>query len=359
MPDYEYGNARLHVMKSRLLSSRELETLADSGSLQGLIAALTKTVYQKAVETALTRATGLSCLNEALHNDLISTVGKIRGFYQESAGKLVAVLFRTYDLHNLKALLRGLARHIPANEILSVFLPVGELHLQTLQELARLNSPREAIDHLASMGFPCASPLLNLRVETSAAEPLEMELALDRWYYQEARQTLRSENSSGGALADALALEADLANLLTALRFAQSPHERSLLRDQLGTDEITHLFIGPGRLPFAQLANAARQETVTSAIETTLSGTAFEPALRAGLEVYARSSRLSDIEKQLRRYRLRWMAGQISTDPLGIGVVLGYLALKINEIGNLRWIAQGINLGINLEAIRAELELVP
>ncbi|MEW5940071.1 MAG: V-type ATPase subunit, partial [Chloroflexota bacterium] len=57
MADYDYGNARLRVMKSRLLPRRELDTLADAGGLQGLIAALTKTVYQKSVEAALTRAT--------------------------------------------------------------------------------------------------------------------------------------------------------------------------------------------------------------------------------------------------------------------------------------------------------------
>ena len=52
------------------------------------------------------------------------------------------------------------------------------------------------------------------------------------------------------------------------------------------------------------------------------------------------------------------MAAQISRDPLGIGVLLGYVALKVNEVANLRWIAQGINLGLKSEAIRAGLEIV-
>jgi vacuolar-type H+-ATPase subunit C/Vma6 len=43
---------------------------------------------------------------------------------------------------------------------------------------------------------------------------------------------------------------------------------------------------------------------------------------------------------------------------LGIGVLLGFLALKTNEIGNIRWVAQGINMGLKAEAIRAELEFV-
>lgn len=357
MADFDYGNARLRVMKSRLLSSHDLDALAERGSLQGLIAALAKTVYQNSVEAALTRATGMQCIDEALRTDLVNTVGKIGAFYRESAGKMVAIVLRIYDIHNLKAILRGLSKNVPAGDILTVLLPIGELNISLLRDLAQLNNPREAIDLLASMGFSVAVPLLRVRAEVPGAETFEMELALDKWYYEEARQTLRSETGMVDGLSYALALEADLANILTALRFAQSPHERDLLRDRPGTDEMMHLFVGPGRIPYELLANACRQDTVASAIET-LSGTFFERQLRAGLEVYAHSNRLSDIERQLKHYRLKWMAGQITGDPLGIGVVLGYVVLKVTEVSNIRWIAQGINLGLKAEAIRAELEIV-
>ncbi len=357
MADYDYGNARIHVMKSRLLPRHELETLADAGSLQGLIAALTKTVYQKSVEAALTRATGMQCIDEALRTDLVNTVGKMRGFYMESAGKMVAIILRTYDIHNLKAILRGLSKNVPAGDILTVLLPIGELNMSVLRELAQLNNPREAIDLLASMGLSFAWPLLNMRAEAPGAETFEMELALDQWYYEESRQTLRSETGMVDPLSYALALEADLVNVLTVLRFAQDPHERTLLRDRLGTDEIEHLFIRQGRISYEMLANACKQDTVTNAIGT-LSGTSLEPALQTGLEAYIRSNRLSDIERQLKHYRLEWMVGQITKDPLGIGVVLGYVALKVNEVGNIRWITQGINLGLKADAIQAELETV-
>lgn len=357
MADYDYGNARLHVMKSRLLSRRDLEILADAGTLQGLIAALTKTVYQKSVEAALTRAAGMQCIDEALRNDLVNTVGKIRGFYMESAGKMVLIVLRTYDIHNLKAVLRGLSKNVPAGDILTVLLPIGELSMSTLRELAQLNNPREAIDRLASLGLSFAWPFLNVRAEIPGADTFQMELALDKWYYEEARQTLRSETGMVDPLSHALALEADLSNVMTVLRFAQSPRERDLLRDRVGTDEVGVLFIGPGQISYELLLNACRQDAVPAAVES-LSGTFFEPALRTGLETYQRSNRLSDIERQLRRYRLVWMAEQISKDPLGIGVVLGYVALKINEVSNIRWIAQGTNLGLKPDAIRAELETI-
>lgn len=357
MADYDYGNARLHVMKSRLLSARELDTLVESGSLQGLIAVLSKTIYQKSVEAALTRFSAVQCIDEALRTDLVNTVGKIRGFYQEEAGKITALFLRSYDIHNLKAILRGLSKHGPAGDILAVILPIGELSHAILRELVQLNNPREVIDQLASMGFPFAVPLLKARGDVPGAEIFEMEFALDRWHYDDTRQVLRSETGRVDFLSQALMFEADLSNVLTVLRFAQFPHERDLLREQLGIGEIERLFIGPGRIPFAQLAGACRQDAVAPAVEA-LSGTFFEPALRSGLELYAHSNRLSDIERRLRHERLAWMAGLIKRDPLGIGVVIGYVALKVNEVGNVRWIAQGINLGMKTESIRSGLEAV-
>jgi V/A-type H+-transporting ATPase subunit C len=357
MPDYDYGNARLHAMKSRLLSDRELEMLVNAGSLHGLISVLTKTAYQKSVESALTRTSGMDCIDDALRNSLESTVGKIRGFYIGSAQKMVAIVLRAYDILNLKAILRGLSKNVPAGEILKSLLPIGELKYELLRDLAQLRNSREAIDALASMGQPIAWPLVNLRAEHPGAELFDLELTLGQWHYQEAFRSLRTENRLEEALASALALEADLSNVLTALRFAREPSERDLLRDYYGDDQVSCLFIGPGHIAFDELTEACQHDNVAAAIES-LADTALAPALQAGLKHYEDSQRLSDIEKQLNHYRLKWMAAQMVKDPLGIGVVLGYIAVKTNEVGNIRWIAHGIDLGLKVEAIRDELEII-
>jgi vacuolar-type H+-ATPase subunit C/Vma6 len=117
-------------------------------------------------------------------------------------------------------------------------------------------------------------------------------------------------NRLDGGLAHALALEADLSNVLTALRFAQEPSERDLLRDYFGDEQVSCLFIGPGHIAFDVITDACHQDNVAAAIET-LVNTTLEPALQAGLKRYEQSQRLSDIEKQLKRYRLKWMANQM------------------------------------------------
>ena len=55
---------------------------------------------------------------------------------------------------------------------------------------------------------------------------------------------------------------------------------------------------------------------------------------------------------------MKWSVEQIAKDPLGIGVLLGYRSLKVNEIKNIRWIAHGTNLGLKADTIQAEVEFL-
>jgi len=343
-------------MKSRLLSRRELEALVDISNLQGLIAALSQTVYRKPIETALARTSGMDCIVEALHGDLTHTLWKARGFYQDRAGEMVTILYRFYDLQNLKAIFRGVGRQVPPAEVEPALLPVGELTGALLADLVRAPGSRYVIDLLASVGLPFAHPLFQLRAEHPGAGTLEMELALDKWYFQESFQTLQ-HNGQNEVLLAALQLEADMINLLTVLRFAFAPEEHKHLRDRFNTENIADLFVGPGNIPTQVLNQAGHQDSVEAAVAT-LAETPYAHSLRAGLETYSQTAMLSAFERQLKRFRLNWMSGAMVKDPLGIGVPTGYLALKINEVNNVRWIAQGIHMGLKTDIIRAELEVL-
>jgi V/A-type H+-transporting ATPase subunit C len=355
MSGYDYGNARIRAMKSRLLSRHEMEALAQLGSVQALINALTNSAYHRALEEALVRTSGLDCIAEALNRDLVDTLGKVRRFYSGRAGELVAIALWAYDVHNLKTILRGLSKQVTPDEITTVLLPVGELTPAVLARLARVPEPRAAIDLLASMRLPIAQPLLELRAKQPGADIFEMELALDRWRFRHAYRCIEQSPRATGLLRSALDMDADLANLRTALRFAHLPAEREVLRARFKSDQLERLFVGPGRLSFELLARVGRQDSLSDAIKI-LTGTPYQAPLQTGMEEYARSGRLSDLEKRLLHLRLRWLTGLIIKDPLGIGVPLGYCALKTSEVSNIRWIAHGINLGLGGDAVRAELE---
>lgn len=357
MSGYEYGNARLRAMKSRLLTRADYQTLAGSGTLDRLLTALSRTPYRESMEATLVRGGELVAITAAFSHNLTATVCKIRGFFEEPERRLVALTLRMYDVHNVKAILRGLQANAPLSEIRAAQLPVGDLSEDVLAELAQAPDPRAAMDLMASMQLPLAQPLMVARAEHPSAEVPALELALDRWYFDSAAAELRRGPNGAECLRDALALEADLLNLLTVLRAARAPKDMPALLERFHAGSVQDLLVGPGLLSFRELARAANQRSVEAAVKS-LAQTPYGPVLAGGLEAYRRSRLLSDMERRLLRYRLRWRASLIRKDPLGLGVLLGYLALKINEIGNLRWLTYGTNSGLPPDRLMQELELL-
>ena len=342
-------------MRSRLLSRRTLEGLTEVGSVPGLITALTRTPYREAVAAALIRLSGMECLAEVLRNDLVATLGKARAFYSDSAQALAQLALLRYDVHNVKTILRGLAGHVPANEIMGSTLPIGELRLADIAELARVADWHVAIDLLATWRLPVVKPLLELRATQRSRdghmEPLEMEAALDRWYFDTA-----IAGAGHTTLREAVTLEADVTNILTVLRLVGVLDVAAILRERLGAADMTRLLVGPGHIPFAQLAEAAHQESIPNAINT-LASTTYGATLTGVLPAYAASSRLSVFERALAQWQLHHAASLVASDPLGFGVLLGYAALKTNEVSNLSAIAQGLLLGEKPDRLRSELML--
>src|SRR5690606_27119129 len=95
-----------------------------------------------------------------------------------------------------------------------------------LAELAQAPDPRAAVDLMASLRIPLARPLVRARAGHPSAEIPELELALDRWYFEGAFAELGAGLPGAACLKDALALEADLTNLLTVLRLAYTHRTR-------------------------------------------------------------------------------------------------------------------------------------
>jgi V/A-type H+-transporting ATPase subunit C len=355
MSGFDYGNARLHAMKSRLLSRRDLESLAELESMDALLAALTKTPYRQNIEAALARASGIACLIEALRLDLVEAFTKVHRFYSDDERELISIVLRRYDVDNLKALLRGLNRNLPAEEITPALIPVGDLSQSILNELARLPGTRAAIDALVSMRMPIAQPLLRLRATMPGAEVTDMELALEQWHFEEAKAKLQGMGNGAGNLAAALNYEADVTNLYNVLRFVHARATGHLAPAVMERKGPQLPFVARGRLPLDLLERVAAQPNLDAAVEM-LRGTPYENPMRRGLLAFRQSGLLSEFEKQLRVEQLHILARLFVRDSLGIGVVLGYLALKANEVANLRRIGQGIAARENPETIRASLE---
>jgi len=353
MANFDYGNARLRAMKSRLISHQELVSLADSENLTELISGLSRTDYKKQIESALATSIGMECINIALSNAIVHTLRSITSFYEGEALQMVRIILGRYDIENLKVVLRGLSNNVRSSEIQAALTPLGELPPKILEQLTRLSGLREAIDVMASMNLVYAQPLIRLRTQRPGASIFEMEVALEKWYLDKSLEEIKTLSAEREDLETLLKLEADHLNLLTILRAIHEPDGFQRLEAIIG--KINDLFVGPGFLNIVWLQEYIQADQMEELLEG-LSGTRYQETFIAGMDAYKRSGKISDIERGLICHRVKWAKKLIYQKPLSIGVVIGYISLKVQELRNLRWIAQGVNMNMKSTDIKAQLE---
>ena len=124
--DFAYGNTRLRARKAELLGAAEYESLLGR-DLDAVFEFLAGTAYRTEIEAALTGSGGKPALHLALGRHLARSLGDLHAFYEERTGELVDLLLSRFDLQNLLALLRGLARGRSPEQVLADIVPLGAL----------------------------------------------------------------------------------------------------------------------------------------------------------------------------------------------------------------------------------------
>jgi V/A-type H+/Na+-transporting ATPase subunit C len=357
--DFVYGNTRVRVRKGELLGPGEYEALLGR-DLDGLLDALTRTVYRPEIESALAVFGGRRALHEALRRHLARALEEERSFYDGRARELVDLLLSRFDLHNLLALLRGRIRAEPPEQILVNLFPMGSLLDAAVQEVAQQPELARAVDLLVAWKLPdhaTARALARAWPEYERTEDLRaLEHALTADYAVRLQAALDAAGPDADPLRELVARERDAVNVLIVLR----------LRFALQLDELSELppapgasrFLSGGRMSAAALDGALRQPTRGEAVAKLIEAARRED-WRAALERVAAGGDLPTLQRELEARRVRWAVNLFYRgDPLGVEVPIAYTVAKENEVRNVRLLAEGAAGGVPAAALRARL-IVP
>ncbi|KAF5062335.1 V-type ATP synthase subunit C [anaerobic digester metagenome] len=345
--DQGYINARVRGMYRSLLPSDELRVLVQRPDLDSLIADLQKTPYQREIETSCLRGSGITCLEAALRSHFVRTCRKIlRMFGDGESARYVRIFLNRWDVHNLKAILRGKNIRSPASEIQECLVPAGTLDEATLQELVNQADVRDVIDLLATWRIDYARAFTpHIEEWSRSRELLVMEHALDQYYFDYARDTVRGKGPEAVVLHRLVGTEIDVTNLKTVITF---------IRDGVRVDDGDRFLLeGGGALPMKVLKEMIQDGNLPKALKR-LEGTPFAFLLHRCDETPACGPQ-SLLLKELDRYQVRQGASLFRTDPLSVTVVIGYLYLFLAEVTNLRIIARCRDAGLSDEELEAEL----
>ena len=344
---FDYGNTRLRARISTLQPFEKLESFAELTSIDSYLSTLTKTPYKESIETALTFAHGYACLSQAMRIELANVVEDLRRFYQDPEAKLVNIIFMRDDLLNLKTIVRGLTHEIPFDEIIDSFQSLGAISLVYLRELAKAKNLDDMVNKMLVFQLPSAQALLKLRSSKEQPTSSDAELALERYFFQEIKELLKGNSENISLLREFYAVDADTINLNLVLQAINSPEKFENLA-------IKKYIFAQGNLSHRVLLRLSKESSVEEVIRSLLS-TKYGVFLRRGLDCYTDTHLLSEFENQMQMYLLKWLSKLPKLFPLGIGVPLGYYAIKRTEIFNLRWIGKGIASGFEVSYIKENL----
>ncbi len=347
MSDYLYGNTRLRASKAGLLTAADLISFCKSSSLDVFYDRLMRTAYRSDVEVALAQFSGLAVLSHFLRNHQAQTIEKLRGFYEGQIREMIERILWRYEVHNIKTILRSQTVHEDAAMVSATLVPTGLVPWSVLSALINAQDARQVVNRVLSFGLPYAAALQGRGAGNQTL--MRQEARLEQWYFTFARQESLAKIPGWEVYSSALDIEADFINLLLAIRLVSV--------EQMDETQVEDQMVPVGKLTTRQLKRFMKAGNLEQAFAG-MPVHPFKTAFDTIADVYNRHRNLADLEKQLRLLRLEWYQKCYRNDPLGIGIPLGYLALKQNEQRNLSWIGRALHFRLPSETIQDNLELV-
>lgn len=329
--EYDYANARIRAMKSRLLERKELEELAAKLDIDSVINQLQETPYREDIDDASVRHSGIACVEYALRRNLGKTFRLILSFVKgEDAQILMRIFLNKWDIQNIKTILRGKNISAAANEILESLSPAGALDDATLVELVKQPDVKAVIDLLATWGIEYSRPLTQHFAEYSEKKDLVvLEYALDKFYYENALEVVAGDSYDEEIIRGMLTTEIDVINIRSILR---------IIRDKVEPEDAHYYFIRGGKeLDTDKLLSLSTTRTIDGVVKQ-LTGTSYDFLAKVPDE-YIKLEKISAFEKELDTFLLQKALSLFTADPLSIALAIGYLWAKFNEIANIRIIS--------------------
>jgi V/A-type H+-transporting ATPase subunit C len=349
---FDYGNARLKARISRLLTHKMLERLCEVNSVEELVSALTKTAYKPFIEKACLSAVALGCVEEALVLAMSGVAEDLKRFYQQDSANLVRPLLARYDLINIILILRGLIYKTPSEEIKRSLFLMGTIPNSILMKLAESLNFKDAINTMVALQMPHSDLLLKILAEKKAISDEMISLSLWKGYFTDFVSFFNSKDENSKILADVIKTEIDCLNLERLLSW-----KIGVASGALEIDKLIERMIPGGNLSLLKIEHLASSISLKELISKMRGASYYAPLQSAFLE-YEQKNRANIFEQYLDLFQAKRKIRLIKSDPLGIGVPIGFLALKNIEIRNLRWIALGIDFAFESQIIKDGIQTI-
>lgn len=329
---YAYIVARVRAMKSKQIPGEMYPKFLNM-EIPEITRFVEESEYKKDVDELGKKYKGIDLIEHALNQNLALTYRKLIEVSQNEAKFLITEYLRSWDIWNIKTILRGKFSGASEEEILEDVVSAGQLRYRDLLDIVKIGTVEGVIAAFAKTPYYPA-------LEGYKGVLADIENALDKMYYA---SLIKAASATGNKLfLKFLRTEIDLKNLKIMFRMKRAGMER---------DDIVNLLI-PGGMELknsdlARLAALPLSEFVRALEEYSY--------WKAIADVSAELTSLINIETRLDKYGLVYASKISYYYPLSILPVLDYILSKKIEVDNLRIIVRGKETKLSEDIIKAHL----
>ena len=351
---YGYSNARVKGMKGLLLKGSEMDELLKVKTMDAVVELLQRTHYKDDLAQLSLLYKGSTLVELAAGRHFGRLARKILKLSPKSDRKIVQALLKRWDIQNLKTVIGAKRSGKKFEEIKPYLVAVGSLSESDLERISKAED-RMVFDEIRATGFgkEMLSESTNMftagtwEVMRGAVKSmdnlLQMQALLDEYAYVYIDRNLISGSKDVQGIKRLFKKEIDAKNIAIIERVKARGIDKA---------KIKKYMIKGGTLNDATmnaLIDAKDFNAVISIAKSKLSG------LDIGADNVKNIVDLEiSLEKAIAREKLRAFYRSV----LSIGILLGFLLLKEEELHNLRKIAKGKEFNIPEDKLKEMLVMV-
>ncbi|MCI0503291.1 V-type ATPase subunit [Candidatus Micrarchaeota archaeon] len=351
---YGYSNARVKAMKGLLLRGSFLDEMIRVGSIEGMVELLQRTGYKADLAGASVTYGGSALIETAASRNFSRTVKKLIKITPKSDRKALEALLIRWDLLNLKTLMHAKRIRKTYEDVRPYLFDVGGLGEDDFKRIMKADEGNLMKElrrtDIGQKMLSIGTGQLNRQMKekfTNALRSLDtflqMETIIDAYIYLFMDQVL--SEVGGKDVSDVrqiLRKEIDAKNILIIERLKKHGTQK---------DKILGSLIRGGTMSDALVAKFIDAKDMHGVI-------ALAKPRFHGLEVKAEKIALSDLEIAFEKSVTEQKVHAFHRAILSVGVVIGFLLLKEEELNNLRKIAKGKEFNLPESEVRAMLVVV-
>jgi V/A-type H+-transporting ATPase subunit C len=331
--DLSYLNARIRGWRKGLFKSGDYELFMEAESMEAYLELLRPSVYGPDIGVASARfERPYDVLSSALRSNLTRSFTTLWDIAPPGARVYLKALFSTWEVYDIKAVLRGIDKGIRREDIFEALVPAGEMDVSALRELARSRDVTDLLGLLRTWSSPYAAPLKDgLEAYRKHHSLVEMEINLDVFITKFFASTISAGPENGHVITGMLTDRVDSRNIMTLMKAVGEGYSKETLNEYFleGGRRI-------GKGEFLRLSGlTTREELLTQLLEAVKDENWRRVLYIAGAE------EMDMLEEFFENLVARALTRAAIEGPLTIALAAAFIYAKVREVKNMRIIARG------------------